>query len=65
MNNSYGEWWVAYHGAGRISQSDEEIKRNIHNITVDDFMAGQNQFYYDVNDHIIKHIYLYLHVLCE
>ena len=50
MNNSYGEWWVAYHGAGRISQSDEETKRIIHNITVDDFMAGQNQFYYDVKN---------------
>jgi hypothetical protein len=50
MNNSYGEWWVAYHGAGRSSQSDEETKRIIHDITVDDFIAGQNQFYYDVKN---------------
>ena len=49
MNNSYGEWWVAYHGAGR-SQSDEETKRIIHKITVDDFIAGQSQFYYEVKN---------------
>ena len=50
MNNSYGEWWVAYHGAGRPPKSDEETKRIIYDITVDGFMAGQNQFYFEVKN---------------
>ena len=42
MKNIEGEWWVAYHGAGRF-KSDEEIKKIIKNIVENGFISGENQ----------------------
>lgn len=42
MKNIEGEWWVAYHGAGR-GKSDEEIKKIIKNIVENGFISGPNQ----------------------
>lgn len=42
MKNIEGEWWVAYHGAGRHC-SDEQIKRVIKNIVENGFISGHNQ----------------------
>ena len=42
MENKIGEWWVAYHGAGR-NRSDEETKEIIQKIMKDGFISGPNQ----------------------
>lgn len=42
MKNVKGEWWVAYHGAGRNTQ-DQKIKEIINSIVENGFIAGRNQ----------------------
>lgn len=42
MKNKIGEWWVAYHGAGR-NRSDEETKKIIKSIMENGLKPGRNQ----------------------
>ena len=42
MKNIKGEWWVAYHGAGR-NKSDEETKKIIRDIVENGFKKGDGQ----------------------
>ena len=44
MSNVQGEWWVAYHGAGRYL-SNERIREVINSIVSNGLRAGQNQAY--------------------
>jgi hypothetical protein len=42
MSNINGEWWVAYHGAGRVA-NDQEIKKIIKNIVENGLKKGPGQ----------------------
>ena len=42
MKNIRGEWWVAYHGAGR-NVSQEKIKQIVKNIVENGLVPGRNQ----------------------
>lgn len=44
MSNVQGEWWVAYHGAGR-SLSNEGIREVINSIISNGLRSGRNQAY--------------------
>ena len=44
MENKIGEWWVAYHGAGR-NKSDEATKKIIKSIMENGLNAGGNQWH--------------------
>ena len=43
MKNIRGEWWVAYHGAGR-NKNDQEVKKIIKNIVENGLIPGGNQY---------------------
>ena len=49
MNNSEGEWCVAYHGVGRGKKSDD-VKKITGLIYQGGFKAGFNQAYENYND---------------
>ena len=49
MNNSEGEWCVAYHGVGNYKESDE-IKKIVGDIYRDRFKPGFGQLYRNCND---------------
>ena len=49
MNNSIGEWCVAYHGVGRFQTSDS-VKHITGNIYKGGFIAGKNQAHENHND---------------
>lgn len=44
MENKIGEWWVAYHGAGR-NRSDEDTKKIIQSIMENELSPGGNKFH--------------------
>ena len=50
MNNSPGEWCVAYHGIGRYAGSSDNVKNITGIICKTSFKAGSNQVHKDCND---------------
>ena len=48
MRNIEGEWWVAYHGAGRFINDNDQMKELIKNIVYDGLKPGRNQAEQDI-----------------